>query len=103
MRTRCTEVLVTRLTMQVTYLFIPTFSKRKENHIGSEALRQSNKERRTPRAQAPCVLLTRVIKKGSMRVRRVPSRATFLTVVSKSYRHHSISGQGMSGSGSASV
>jgi hypothetical protein len=56
--------------------------KEKKNSVGNEALPTSIKERRTTRASAPCVLLTRVKKeRSSMGVRRVPSRATFLTNV----------------------
>jgi len=37
--------------------------KEKKNYVGSEALPTLIKERKTPRAEAPCVLLTIVIKK----------------------------------------
>jgi hypothetical protein len=41
--------------------------KEKKNYVGSEALPISIKERRTPRAEALCVLLTRVKKKEVQR------------------------------------
>jgi len=39
-------------------------SERKKIYVGSEALPTSNKERKTPRAEAPWVLLTSFKSKG---------------------------------------
>ena len=50
--------------LQVSVRSIYIIQKKKKNFVGSEALPTSIKARRSPRALAPCVLPTGVIKKG---------------------------------------